>query len=166
MEDSMYLLSNNKRTLNPRENKVINTNLQRVIPKTPLLFQTNKTKLIHTLADPFKKTIFYAVIIISLFSLFVLNDLILFKNIYILFIIVILLYIYIAQSNNNQDVLHILKYLPENTNLYQYNKIVAPRQNNLQIVLYTVILLFVIRTVFENLFKELIASFNKKYKII
>ena len=159
MEDNIYILNKYKRESNQHSKKV-SINLNRVIPQTPLIFQTKNTKLIHTLANPLKKSIFYGTLIITLFISLVMCNILFFKYIYILFIIVIILYIYIAQSNNNEDVLHILKYMPENTTLYQYNKIVSPRQNNIQIVLFTIILLFIIRTVCENVFKELINKFK------
>ena len=60
--------------------KTYNSNLSRVIPKTPIIFQTENTPLENILANPLKKTIFYGVFSITLYIILGMCNIIYFKN--------------------------------------------------------------------------------------
>lgn len=129
-----------------------NSYINRIYPKTPILLQTENTPIINLLADPFKKTLLYGIIIISLFIILTNCNIIKINLLNILLIFVFLTYIHISQIEINNLVINNLRYLPRNAKINDYNKI--KKNNNIITILLSIIILFLIIKYIIILFTE------------
>lgn len=112
-------------------NNIIDNNINRIFNKTYFLLQTYSTPIHNLLANPFKKTISYIVLIIILVLILkyfnLLRYLIRLDYLYIYYILLpcigFLIFINQYKTNNNIIALYYKGILNENSTVYEYNKV-------------------------------------------
>lgn len=112
-------------------NKIIDNNINRTFNRTNFLLQTYSTPIHNLLANPFKKTIAYIVLIIILALILkyfnILRYLIRLDYIYIYYILLpcvgFLIFINQYKTNNNIIALYHKGILDANSTIYEYNKV-------------------------------------------